>query len=113
MIWFQFDTLQFTENTDKYIDKLVLVAPWLNSEKDDKYDPDMFAFKLSSEVAQRVKKIIVLYSTDDDDGIIQSVEEIRSSITGVEYIEFENKGHFIEEDMGSNKFPELLSVIVD
>ena len=93
------------------IDKLVLVAPWL--------DPivgktgDFFAFEHDPELLSRIGSLHVLYSTDDHaSGIAESVEIIKGWYPKLIYHEFTDKGHFRKKEMNSIEFPELLEIIV-
>ena len=59
-----------------------------------------------------VKKIIIFVSSDDDKGILRSVE-IFSKKLNVKPIIMTNKGHFTLGEMGTEEFPELLSKILN
>lgn len=93
------------------VDKVILVAPWLDP---DKYLQTMgceefFDFEFNSNVASKilnqVNSIDVLYSTDDDEYILQTIEIIKQNFntnhgdnnTKINYHEFTNRGHFTTE----------------
>ena len=92
------------------IDKLVLVAPWLDPEKTVK--DSFFDFEIDRNLKDKANKIHLLISTDDDSDVLESVKKIRNSIDGYEYHEFNGYGHFTYEDMGTKEFPELLELVL-
>lgn len=99
-----------SEHTDTSVDKVVLVAPWL--DPDNKLDSGFFDFSIDRTVAERTKGITIFNSTDDGEDIQKSVAHIRQQIDTVQYKEFENYGHFCLADMKTTEFPELLDYIL-
>ena len=91
--------------------KVVLVAPWLDPEKE--IDPDFFNFEIDSELVTKTAGLTIMYSTDDDPSILKSIEILRSKLKGADFKEFYNKGHFVVDHLKANEFPELLSAILD
>lgn len=63
-------------------------------------------------LGERVKKIVVFYSLDDEEGILKSVEKIKAFLPTITYHEFLDKGHFTQGDLGTEAFPELLEEIL-
>ncbi|MBX9687722.1 MAG: alpha/beta hydrolase [Candidatus Obscuribacterales bacterium] len=100
-----------SENSDLQIDKLALVAPWIDPER--KSTEDFFEFKIDKNLANRCRKIILFNSDNDAAGIQESVRLIRTSIEAIEYREFHNYGHFCKSDLGGEEFPELLKELLD
>lgn len=89
--------------------RLILVAPWIDIDREH---PTFFDnFNLDSDLLERCEKIDIFYSKDDMDIINKSINRIKSEINGVNYHEFQDKGHFCESDIGLT-FPELLKVII-
>jgi predicted alpha/beta hydrolase family esterase len=99
-----------SENKDIKVGKVVLVAPWLNIEKE--VATDIFDFKLDSSLASRTKGLTIFNSNNDDDYVQKSVMKIRAEITDMNYVEFKKYGHFCIGDMESEAFPELLEEIL-
>lgn len=99
-----------SENNIK-IGKVVLVAPWLDPEK--RIDPNFFKFEIDSNISSRTAGLTIMYSTDDDPTIIKSIEILKSKLVNVNFQEFKDKGHFVLGDLKTEKFPELLSVLLD
>lgn len=102
-----------SENPDKKVGKVVLVAPWMNPENNPKSDTaDFFDFEIDSELVSRTASVTLFNSDDDQETIHRSVQIIREKVNGTHYKEFHNKGHFIYEDLGTVEFPELLEEIL-
>lgn len=89
------------------VDKVVLVAPWL--DPDHVIDPNFFAFDIDPNIVQKTNELIVMYSADDDESILKSVEVLKRSLPGAKFQEFKDKGHFVLGSLGTEKFPELLA----
>lgn len=100
--------LKWLSEHDIEVGQVFLVAPSIMPSpgitfwfSDSDIDPNLTA---------KTKGITVFYSTDDEDGIMQSVEKIKSTIKDIIIREFTDKGHFTAED-GVSEFPELLEEI--
>lgn len=65
---------------------------------------------IDQNLVSKTKGITVFYSTDDEEGIIQSVGKITSVVKDIKIREFSDKGHFTTAD-GVSEFPELLEEI--
>jgi len=93
------------------IDKLVLVAPWLDREHD--YE-DLFQFELDENLAKKTKHgIDVLYSTNDGPQMQSTLAFLRERLPDARYHEFVDYGHFCLRDMNTREFPELLTICID
>src|SRR5574343_887740 len=94
------------------ISKAILVAPWLNTEHYlETIDPNntFFDFEIDPNLTNRVK-LTVMYSTDDDDAIVDTIKLLKEKLPNADYIEFKNSGHFTTEPgYNKNQFPELLN----
>lgn len=97
-----------TENKTR-IDKLILVAPWLDPDR--KKTVGFFKFEIDPSIQQRLNELHIFVSSDDEKDILASVEAIKKVFPQALLHEFSNKGHFTLEDMGSDKFPELLDIV--
>lgn len=96
------------ENPQK-IKKLILVAPWLDPHCEM---GDFLKFNLNSDLSNIIEEIHVLYSNDEPTaGVKEAVELIRNTYSQTHYHEFENHGHFNLGAMGTDEFPELLTMI--
>lgn len=94
------------------VGQVILVAPWLDPTGELDADNDFFRFDINPSLSQRsTHGITMLYSTDDDSVILQSVQTIQVAVADVHIKQFTDKGHFTLGDMGTNEFPELLEEI--
>jgi len=98
-----------SENKIK-IKKLILVAPWLDSNKEK--TTSFFDFEIDDTIKGRVGEMHLLMSKDDDEDILESVRTIREKIPEILYHEFSDLGHFTYGHMKTDKFPELLEYIL-
>jgi len=98
-----------TENKIK-INKLILVAPWLDPQHSK--TTDFFSFEIDKNLLGRTNETHLFISKDDDKDIHKSVEIIKNKLPTIKIHQFENKGHFTYEEMKSDKFPELLEIIL-
>lgn len=95
-------------NKNIKIKRLVLVAPWLDLEKD--CTSFLQNFELDKELSNRVEKIDLFYSTDDGDYILKSIERIKHVYPNITIHKFSDKGHFCEGCLKSKEFLELLEI---
>lgn len=98
-----------SENNIK-VDTVVLVAPWIDPE--NKKTPSFFNFEIDKNLTNKANKFHLLYSTDDMPSVIESVRIITSEVENLNVTVFEGKGHFCFDDLGTEKFPELLELII-
>ncbi len=100
-----------SEHPDATVDKVILVAPWLDPERTD--TTDFFEFTIDPDLAKRTNGVMIFNSDDDAADVHSSVEHIRKAIPGMQYREFHGYGHFcLNHTMPSEEFPELLEEIV-
>jgi predicted alpha/beta hydrolase family esterase len=94
-----------SENPQVKVDKVVLVAPWVNPLKDE--DTDFFDFEINPDIVKQTNGITIFASDNDFESVQKSVEIIKNSVYGVVIKEFHDYGHFCLDDMGTVEFPEL------
>lgn len=92
------------------VDNVILIAPWLDPDRTQtkQFFDD---FEIDSKITERTNGITVWYSDNDEDSVLKTVEIIRKKTISIEYKEFHNYGHFCSDDLKSEKFPELLTLI--
>lgn len=96
---------------DITVNKVVLVAPWL--DPDHEYTKNFFDdFEIDPNVVSRTKGITIFNSDNDQESVQQTVKILRETIKDINYKEFHNRGHFYLHDVNSSKFPELLEFIL-
>lgn len=74
-------------------------------------ETDFFDFKIDPELSNK-SQIDIVYSTDDEEYILQSVERIKKEISNTAEHVFSNKGHFTEPSLGQKECPEILEIIL-
>jgi predicted alpha/beta hydrolase family esterase len=103
--------LRWLADTKVKVKKIILVAPWLDPIKKRKGFLD---FNLDPTIAANVKKIYVLYSSDDPvKGVKESVEQIISVYPQAKLVKFKDKGHFDYGSMETEEFPELCNLVIE
>jgi predicted alpha/beta hydrolase family esterase len=98
-----------SENKSIRVGKVLLVAPWLDPDK--QLEDSFFSFTIDSNLRDRTAGIQVLYSLDDGREVHESVHLLREKINA-EFLEYANKGHFTFEDLGTIAAPEILELIL-
>lgn len=99
-----------SERPQLTVGKVVLVAPWLDPSGTIK--SGFFNFDIDPRIAERTTGLTIFSSDNDMGNVLKSVAEIRQKVEGVHYKEFKGYKHFCYEDMGTDKFPELLSELL-
>lgn len=104
--------LRWLSENKKKVGKLVLVAPWTDPTNELGDENNFFDFEIDSRLAERIGGIYILNSSNDDDVIHKSVEEIMKKLPSTKLVEIENKGHFTLSGMGTREFPELAEILI-
>ena len=97
-----------SENKNLQPAKVILVAPWIDPDKwlpTVSIDNDFFDFEIDTTLSDRTE-LHILYSTDDEDYITDSVSIIREKLPNAHYHEFTDKDHFCTPEL-----PELLELL--
>lgn len=103
-----------SENKDRDVNKVILVAPWINPDNNPKSDTaDFFDFAIDSDIINRTKGITVFISDNDKLSVRKSAQIIKEGVVGIKYKEFHNYGHFCYSDLKTDAFPELLEEILN
>ena len=95
---------------DLTVNKVVLVAPWLDPDRER--SGDFFNFDLDPDLAERTQGVVVFSSDDDQDGVQKSVRVIGAQVRNVKQRDFHSYGHFCYRTMGTGEFPELLAEVL-
>jgi len=98
-------------NPNITVDKVILVAPWVdpNREHTKNFFDD---FEIDSDLVRRTKGVTIFNSDNDQESVQKTVNILRSNIKGLDYKEFHNRGHFYLHDAQSTIFPELFDFIL-
>jgi len=100
--------LRYLSENKINIAKLVLVAPWLDPEKEK--DPKFFDFEIDEYIHKQIGEIHLIYSENDMQSVLESVATIQSKIKNIQIKKFKLHGHFTYGEMRTTKFPELLEI---
>ena len=105
-----FLTRWLSEHPDVRVDRVALVAPWIDPHR--KSAPEFFDFTIDPRLASRAARFMVFNSDDDGEHIQLSARQIRDTVPGAVYREFHGYGHFTYDSLGGKAFPELLDALV-
>jgi len=97
--------------TKKKIKKLILVAPAKLTMVGYDYFKEVVNFEIDETIKKRVGEIILFTSNNDDEMILESVKLYHEKLGG-KLIELKGRGHFLEKQMRTKEFPELLEEIL-
>ncbi|EDK72638.1 hypothetical protein TM7_0211 [candidate division TM7 genomosp. GTL1] len=99
-----------SEHKDVKVGKVVLVAPWLDPDREQ--TTDFFDFTIDPNLVARTAGVTIFNSDNDMDSIHKSVKLLHKTIPNIKYKEFHNYGHFCFEDMKTVEFPELVEEVL-
>lgn len=97
-----------SENKHIKLHKVILLAPWVDPENTK--ENNFFDFEWDLILSKRLN-IKLIYSSDDMEDVMKTIEIINSKYNNLEILEFQNKGHFCLSQIGET-FPELLNEIL-
>jgi predicted alpha/beta hydrolase family esterase len=113
--------LKWLSQNNKSIDKIYMVAPWIDPFKEvnpynnKEENKDFLQCELASDINSRVKEMHIICSDNDHvKGVNETIEvisEIYKKILKKHY--FKGYGHFNPKQMGTNEFPELLEIVLE
>lgn len=99
-------------DTGKKVKKLILVAPAILHPEEWKPLENLLRFDINENVKKNVDERLIFVSEDDSKGILESVNIFEKELDA-NVIRFKEHGHFTQEDMGKEEFPELLNKIIE
>ena len=97
------------ENPAQHLKKLVLVAPSLGLDWQDR---SFFDFTINPALQQSIDAITVFVADDDRPAINQAATMIAEALPSAQIVHFEPGGHFIRSTLGKIEFPELLEELL-
>lgn len=95
-----------SENKNIIPGKVILVAPWIDTQKE--LTTDFFKFEFDKNLPGRTNLHIFISSDDEEN--IDSFEVVKKELPNAIYHEFTDKGHFDGEGSGKS-IPELLELL--
>ncbi len=93
------------------IDKLILVAPWKIARKGNTEKEAFYDYPIDGTIASRVNTIVMFTADNEEKAGKESLKMFHDALGG-KVIELKGRGHYTEEDMGTDQFPELLEEVV-
>lgn len=99
-----------SEHPEIIVDKVVLVAPWVNINHE--YDTDFFDFTLRPDITKQAKEFIIFASDDDSVEVQNSVNYLIDALPDATVQVFKGYGHFTQRTLRDNTFPELLEACI-
>lgn len=101
--------VRWIAETKRKIKKLILVASWKEPWLDTPENKDFCNFDLDPQLDNLAKEIIIFTSDypEEKERAIFFNKSFNSKL-----IELKGRGHFVENHMGTNEFPELLEEIL-
>lgn len=99
-----------SEHPEVFVDKLILVAPWVNINHEE--NTDFFDFEIDPSLIEHTKEMIIFASDNDGDEVQASVRFLHDKFPNVIFKLFHEYGHFTQSSLHTNKFPELLESIL-
>ncbi|MBI4991507.1 alpha/beta hydrolase [Candidatus Gottesmanbacteria bacterium] len=99
-------------DSKRKIKKLILVAPWkIPNVGDGGYRKKFYIYPIDEGIKQRVKNIVMFTADNEEENGKKSLEIFHKDLGG-KIIELKGRGHYCFEDMGTEKFPELLKEVI-
>lgn len=102
--------VRWLSENKRRVGKVVLVAPFLDPDHDE-VESDFFQFEIDKQFPDRTLGTTIFVSPQDNSEILQSVELLRSC-KPISILEIPNKGHFTFDDMGTEEFVELRTLLI-
>lgn len=99
-----------SEHPELSVNKVVLVAPWL--DLDNEYGTDFFDFQIDHAIADRAREFVIFSSDNDLESVQDTVRFLQEELSSAVVRTFHNYGHFTIDDMKTDVFPELLYVLL-
>jgi predicted alpha/beta hydrolase family esterase len=99
-----------SEHPELFVDKVVLVAPWLNLDNEE--DMDFFNFDIDPAIAERINDLTIITSDNDSVGVLNTVKFLQEKLPTATFRIFPGYGHFTLKRMKTDAFPELLDALL-
>jgi predicted alpha/beta hydrolase family esterase len=99
-----------SEHPEISIDKLILVAPWMDPNRE--YNTGFYDFEIDTNLANRVNELLIFSSDNDGQEMKDTIDLLKKKLPSVIVRDFHEYGHFTQRTLKDNKFPELLQAIL-
>jgi len=97
-------------DTKQKIKKLILVAPWKITTKEDEFRPAFYSYRIDETIKSRVGEVVMFTADNEEENGKKSLEIYYKALGG-RVIELKGRGHYIFRDMDAEEFPELIEEI--
>jgi predicted alpha/beta hydrolase family esterase len=98
-------------DTKQKIDKLILVAPWKIADGSEPFRKAFYGYSIDETIKDRTKEISMFTSNNEEEDGKKSLEIFHKALGG-KITDLPNRGHYTFDDMGTEKFPELLENVI-
>jgi hypothetical protein len=99
-------------DSKRKIDKLILVAPWKIARKGNKEKEVFYEYPIDETIKSRVNKIVMFTADNEAKGGKESLRMFHDALDG-KVIKLKGKGHYTQDEMGTDEFPELLAEVLN
>lgn len=99
-----------SEHPEIFVDRVVLVAPWLDPNRT--YNSGFFDFTLDPTIIERTHKLTIFASDNDGQEMKDSIDYLIENLPNIDVRTFHEYGHFTTKTMHDNMFPELLDTLL-
>lgn len=103
--------LRWLAETRTKVSKLILVAPWKITDKDDEARKMFYEYPIDKTIQTRIGEIILFTADNEAENGKKSAKIILDAVGG-KVIELKGRGHYVLRDMKTEEFPELLAEIL-
>lgn len=93
------------------VDKVVLVAPWLNVKHED--STSFFDFEIDPGIVEHTNKFVIFSSDNDGIDMINTTSYLLEHLPNAHFKNFHHYGHFCFDDLKTVEFPELLNELLN
>lgn len=100
-----------SEHPELEVDRVILVAPWLNVHHEE--PTDFFDFEIDPGIVRRARNGFSVFTSDNDRyEALDSAAMLRERLPEATVRVFPGHGHFALKDLGTEEFPALLEAIL-
>ncbi len=98
------------EHSEVAVEKLALVAPWVDPLRES--TTEFFDFAWDDALPDRVGEFHIFVSADDYPSVVHTADLMASRYPDAVVHAYADRGHFTSESLGGEEFPDLLAAII-
>lgn len=99
-------------DSEAKITKLILVAPWKIPDEGDAGREAFYNYPIDESIKDRVGEIVMFTADNEEDDGKKSLKMFHN-VLGGKIIELPGHGHYVLDEMGTEKFPDLVDIILN